>query len=189
MILVTVGLIWLGLVFYSKRGKAKTEAEFTAKSVSCVDLGHPLIELHCDDLDGSYHISWICDNCNQKFMRSDQPRLLHCRACRTDFCNDCKPVPDSIGLTASMTVEPSFIAVCFTNMVGSIVCEKEFGLESTVQDLEAEVRNNVKTHWIRVSFLSDDGTGLAKSASLKAYSRLALKGDVRGHVKDAMVTA
>lgn len=77
-------------------GKGKTKAEFTEKAQSCSAMSHPLVQTNCADLGSEYRISWICDNCNRKFMRSTQPNLLHCRTCKTDFCGECKPVDCAI---------------------------------------------------------------------------------------------
>lgn len=180
------------LVLYFRSGKtqaqteAQIEAKFTAKAESCNSMGHPLVQLNCADLGSDYRISWICDNCNQKFMRSKQPNLLHCHTCGTDFCNACKPLPDTVGLTAHISVELDSVRVCVTNLAGSTLGERSYNLGSTVLQLESEVRKKIRTDWIYVHFLTDSGIEVGKLEHLKDHDRLTLKGIVRSHIRSSL---
>jgi hypothetical protein len=170
------------LLAWISRGGRKTESEFTAKAARCNSMGHPLVQRTCANMGSNYNHSWICDNCNREFMRSHQPSFLHCCECKTDFCNECKPVPDIAGLSIIMSIEPDSVRACLINLAGSIQWEQHFNLESTVLDLEAAVREKVRTAWIHVCFLSDCGTEVRKTDPLRYHARLGLKGDVRGNM-------
>ena len=103
-------------------------------------------------------------------------------ACESDGCNRCVTIieepgaHDPIVLTAVIIKKNGTLQVSITNIGGALLKDISFPLDTTVLDLQATIKSELKPEWSKVTFRSDDNREVKEKVYLRDHDRLSCQG-------------